>query len=122
MKDADKTKEQLISELAELRQRIAELEKVETEHERAEEALQKSEHSYRTLAEDLPWIVYRVFIRENNRMQFFNGMLPTMTGYKVKELEAGPVCSIDPLIVPEDRAGVIATVKEAIKKISMKTD
>jgi len=43
MKDKDKTKEQLINELAELRQRIAELEASETERKRAEEALQESE-------------------------------------------------------------------------------
>ena len=37
MKDKDKTKEQLIDELTDLRQRIAELEKSETEHKKAEE-------------------------------------------------------------------------------------
>ena len=36
MKDANKTKEELINELAELRQRITELEKSETEYQRAE--------------------------------------------------------------------------------------
>ena len=37
MRDEPKTKEQLINELAELRQRIAELEAAETERKRAEE-------------------------------------------------------------------------------------
>ncbi len=37
MKDGDMTKEQLINGLAERRQRVAELEKVETKHKRAEE-------------------------------------------------------------------------------------
>ncbi|TET88491.1 MAG: PAS domain-containing protein, partial [Dehalococcoidia bacterium] len=39
MKDRDKTKEQLISELAELHQRIPELEALETKHKRIEKAL-----------------------------------------------------------------------------------
>jgi len=36
MKDEHKTKEQLINELAEMRQRITELEALETEHKREE--------------------------------------------------------------------------------------
>jgi signal transduction histidine kinase len=42
MKDEDTTKQQLIGELAELRQWISELEALETERKRAEEALKKS--------------------------------------------------------------------------------
>jgi signal transduction histidine kinase len=42
MKDEDKTKGQLVDELVELRQRIAELEALETERKRAEEAFKKS--------------------------------------------------------------------------------
>jgi PAS domain S-box-containing protein len=41
MKDEHKTKEQLINELAELRQRIAELEAIEAERKRAEEELHR---------------------------------------------------------------------------------
>ena len=43
MKDEGATKEQLISESVELRQRIAELEASEADRKRAEEALQESE-------------------------------------------------------------------------------
>jgi putative nucleotidyltransferase with HDIG domain len=42
MKDEDMTKEQLINELAKLRQRVLELERSETERKRAEEALRKA--------------------------------------------------------------------------------
>jgi phage regulator Rha-like protein len=42
MKDERKTKEQLINELVEMRQRIAELEASETERKRTEEALRRS--------------------------------------------------------------------------------
>jgi PAS domain S-box-containing protein len=85
-----------------------------TGRKRAEEELRKSERAYRTLAENLPGMAYRVFIREKNRMQFFNDMLQVMTGYVVEELSAAEVCSIEPLILTEDRAAVVATVKDAI--------
>ena len=84
------------------------------ERKRAEEALGKSENDYRTLSENLPGIVYRVFLRENSRMQFFNNLLQPMTGYTAEELSAGEVCSIEPFILSEDRAAVVTKVKRAI--------
>ena len=53
MKDQDKTKEQLINELAELRQVITLLEESETEHSRSVQALQKSVKRYRSLTGDV---------------------------------------------------------------------
>ena len=49
MRDIDKTKEQLINELTEMRQRIIELKTPETERKQAEEALQERQHKYRLL-------------------------------------------------------------------------
>ena len=86
------------------------------ERKGVEEALRESELSYRTLAENLPGLVYRVLIREKGRMQFFNDMLQTMTGYRTGELKKGEICSIEPLILPEDLGGVAISVEEAIKK------
>lgn len=54
MKYKEKSKEQLIDELLEMRHRIAELEATEAEHQEAEEALRTSEERYRTLAESSP--------------------------------------------------------------------
>lgn len=79
------------------------------------ETLKQREFTYRTLAENLPAVVYRVLLQENMRMQFFNNMVQSMTGYTPNELRSGEVCSIDPLIVPEDRARVVSTVEQAIK-------
>src|SRR3990172_13392516 len=45
MKDEEKTREQIISELAEMRQRIAELELSQAEHKLSNEGLRKSEAS-----------------------------------------------------------------------------
>jgi len=49
MKDEDKTKEQLIDELAAMRQRIAEIKKPEAERKWADEALRGSEEHLRDL-------------------------------------------------------------------------
>jgi PAS domain S-box-containing protein len=86
-----------------------------TQRKQAAKVLQESENAYRTLAENLPGMVYRVFVRENNRMEFFNKMLQPMTGYRIEELTAGEVCSIEPLILSEDREAVITTVKRALQ-------
>ena len=51
MTDEDKTKEQLITELGELRKRIAEIEKSETQRNQTEEALREAEARYRGMKE-----------------------------------------------------------------------
>lgn len=48
-----KTKDQCMTELAEARRRIAELESSETEHQRVEEALRESEARYRSVVESI---------------------------------------------------------------------
>ncbi len=52
MRDEDKTKEQLINELVELRQRVAELEAAETERKRAEEALKEYSERLEEMVEE----------------------------------------------------------------------
>jgi two-component system cell cycle sensor histidine kinase/response regulator CckA len=58
MKDKDKTKEQLIAELAELRQSIAELEALEKELKLTEEALGESKDRYRDIFENVSDLLY----------------------------------------------------------------
>ena len=82
---------------------------------RAQEALRESENSYRTLSENLPGTVYRVLIRKDNRMVFFNNMLESITGYAANELTTGDLHSIDNLILPEDRHEVLETVRRAVR-------
>ena len=85
-----------------------------TERKQMETELRESELAYRTLSQNLPGMVYRVFIREGGRMQFYNDMPAQMTGYAADELTTGKVCSIEPLILDEDRPGVEAEVKRAM--------
>lgn len=87
-----------------------------TEKRRAEQALKEQERAYRTLAENLPGIVYRVYVRDGNRIQFFNRVAADVTGYTPEELTGGEVCSIDPIILPEDRPQVVAEVKRAVRE------
>ncbi len=75
----------------------------------------EGENSFRRLAENLPGIVYRVLIEDDNRVIFFNDMVQTMTGYSPEDLKKGKVCSLEPLILPEDRLNVINIVKDAIE-------
>ncbi len=89
----------------------------EIERRLSDEALRESERSYRTLAQNLPAMVYRIFLRENNRMQFFNDMCKTMTGYSELELRGGKICSIEALIVPGQRQGVIREVERALSEV-----
>ncbi len=85
-----------------------------TERKRLEEALQESEIVHRALCENIPGIVYRVELDEPVRMRFFNSTVYPITGFTETELKVGEVCSIDPLIVEEDRATVVDVVKQAL--------
>ena len=81
-----------------------------------EETLLESEERYRTLAKNLPGIVYRVFMQEGKRMEYYNDMLPILTGYTSNELETQTINSIDSLIHPEDQPNVEVAVKTAIQQ------
>jgi len=78
---------------------------------REDEKVRMSELKYRSLAQNIPGLVYRILTKQNNRMLFFNTMLEAMTGFKESELEKGKVCSVEPHILAEDRD----KVKEAVR-------
>lgn len=88
----------------------------ELERNMADGALRDSERSYRTLAQNLPAMVYRTFLKENNRMQFFNEMCKTMTGYSEEELCGGEFCTIDCLMLPEEKKKVLAEISSCVKE------
>ncbi len=60
MKDQYGTDEQLLSELKKLRQRITELETIDSKRKRAEESLQKSEEKFRSLVDSTEDSIYLV--------------------------------------------------------------
>ncbi|MBA7627252.1 Adaptive-response sensory-kinase SasA [subsurface metagenome] len=55
MKDADKTKEQLITELVKLRRRVRELETSDTERKQADEALKAERNKLEAITEAMEW-------------------------------------------------------------------
>ncbi len=66
-----------------------------------------------TLTHNLPAIIYRIYLRENNRTEFFNDMLEVITGYTPADLVAGVHAA---LIHPEDRERVTRAVNRAVKE------
>jgi len=58
MEDKEKTKEELIKGIELLKRRITELEKLESEHKRVEEALARERNLLRTVIDNLPDYIY----------------------------------------------------------------
>lgn len=99
MKDEDKTKEQLINKLAELRQRITRLEASEAEFKRVREVLRQSESKYRELANLLPETVVELDGRGNFTFANRNGF--NMFGYTQEDFDKG--LNALQMLIPEDR-------------------
>ncbi|MBT3208811.1 MAG: PAS domain-containing protein [Bacteroidetes bacterium] len=87
-----------------------------SEKKKTEEELLFKEREFRTLTENMPGIIFRVFCKEDNKMVFYNDMLLEFTGYKSEELMRGNVCSLFPRIHPEDQAYIEKDVAKAISK------
>jgi diguanylate cyclase (GGDEF)-like protein/PAS domain S-box-containing protein len=83
-KAKDKTKNQLINELTELRQRIAELEELESQHKQVEEALRQSAEKYRTILENIEDGYFEVDLAGN--LTFFNEAMCRIHGRSHDEL------------------------------------
>lgn len=79
-----------------------------------EEALAESEKSYRTLAENLPGIVYRQPLGNKAPTQFFNNMVRNLTGYQMSELPPAEFCSLESIILEEDREAVKESLSGAV--------
>jgi diguanylate cyclase (GGDEF)-like protein/PAS domain S-box-containing protein len=98
MRDKDKTQKQLIKELTALRQRIAQLERAETERKQADEALRESEGKYRSLVERAN---DGITIIQDGIMKYINTPLAEMWGGSLQELIGTPFTEyIDPDELP----------------------
>jgi len=108
MKDADKTKDQLLDELIELRQRVQELEGGENERTQAIRALQESEERFRQVYDEAP-VGYHELDREG-RITRVNRTELEMLGYTVEDLLGHPVWEF---IVEEEKTRRVITSKIA---------
>lgn len=85
MKDEEKSKEQLISELVELRQQVAALNETSIQLRLAEKLLQESNEKYRLLFENAPTGIYEIDFL-NLKFTSVNDVMCEYTGYKKEEL------------------------------------
>ncbi len=84
MHDEHKTKEQLISELVELRRRVTELETSETKRKRTEEALRESEEKFRNFVETSADVVFR--LTKIGHIEYVSPRVKELYGYQPGEL------------------------------------
>ncbi|HEX74932.1 MAG TPA: PAS domain S-box protein [Dehalococcoidia bacterium] len=84
MKDQDKTKDQLINELDEMRQRVAELETMEGERKQVEEKLAESEQHFRSLTESTSDWVWETDI--DGVYTYVGPRVKELLGYRPEEI------------------------------------
>jgi len=97
----DKSKYKLIKELVLLRQRVIQLEKLETARKKAEESLRKSEEKYRLVVENAN---EAIVVIQNGRFRFFNKKILEITGYTKDEFASE---TFEDFIHPVDKNIVI---------------
>jgi len=107
MNDQDKSKAQLIAELAELRERVEEC-------EQTEEALRESEERYRSFVQRFRGIAYRGRIADFS-VEFFHGAVKEITGHTEEDFTSGKV-TWDQVICPDDFERIHESV-ESIRTI-----
>jgi PAS domain S-box-containing protein len=84
VRDEDKTKDELLAELVNLRHSSSELQAAVLLAKEAEHRLQESEERYRTLVENLNDVVYRVDME--GRISYVSPAVERLTCYKTCEL------------------------------------
>lgn len=90
-----------------------------TEKIEAEQALKKSEESYKALTANLPGLAYRSFLDRDTELQVFNNHLSVLTGYELREIRPDTdshFCPLDRIVIPEDRERLRLSIKEAIAR------
>jgi len=111
MKDPSRTNQKLIDENALLKQRIQELEQLESGRNQVEEALQKSEDRYRQIAEGLSDYLYTVRIRDGQVVETKHSLAcAVVTGYTEEDFEADPYLWLD-MVVTEDRGRILEHIQ-----------
>ena len=87
MKEENKSKEQLLNELKEMRQRIADLEASAEERRRTEDALMREKEKFRILVEESPLGVS--LIGTDGQYKYINDKFIEMFGYTLEDIPTG---------------------------------
>jgi PAS domain S-box-containing protein len=110
MTDEDKTKEQLITELVELRKRIAELENSKTQHNQTEEALHEAEARYRGFFENVVEGLFHTTL--DGRFITVNPSFARIFGYKSPEEFLSKISNVKQLYVdPSNRDELVHLIQ-----------
>jgi two-component system, cell cycle sensor histidine kinase and response regulator CckA len=103
MKKENKTKYQLLKELFDLSQRVAEFERLEVEHKLADEILSESEIRYRRMVDAVTPYTYSVEVQEGRAVNTRHSAgCMAVTGYDQQNYENDPNLWYS-MIHPEDR-------------------
>jgi diguanylate cyclase (GGDEF)-like protein/PAS domain S-box-containing protein len=114
MNTEESSKEQLLNELIALRQRIADLEILETQHKKTERALIESEERYKRLLNSVTAYTYSVEVKDGHAISTRHSMgcFP-ITGYNPENYEFDPYLW-HRMIYPDDKMTVENSVKEIL--------
>jgi len=112
MRDENKTKEQLINELAELRQQIFELKETETQRTHLEEELKRSEERYRLMNENTNDLIAITTFTLNPTYTYISPSHKKVLGYDSEELigKSGLY-----FLHPEDKKNLLPLLRKYIK-------
>ena len=118
MKKENKTKYQLLNELFELSQKVAEFERLEAEHKLADEILSESEIRYRRMVDAVTPYTYSVEVREGQAVSTRHSAgCMAVTGFAQQDYENDPNLWYS-MIHPEDRK----LVENAVSKVMAGND
>jgi PAS domain S-box-containing protein len=115
MKDKDKTKDQLIDELSELRHRNTELETKEFKHRASEEKLTKTKARLDFLLSKVPAVIYSSKTSGEYAATYISENVEQQMGYKAKEFLNHTKFWINH-VHPKDRSQVFSEVPRLFKK------
>jgi PAS domain S-box-containing protein len=113
--DTDKTQEQLIQELETLRAQVAELEQVEAERQRVEEALRAAEAKFRIVADNT--YDWEFWINPQSQFIYSSPSCEKITGHAAFEFEAEPDL-LARIIHPDDLPRYFAHTRDAMDQRS----
>lgn len=110
MKEEDKTKDQLLKELAQLRQRVAELESAVAQHQRDEEVLRHRERYFQSLIEN-SWDCVAV-LDGNGTIGYESPSAERLLGYKAEEMVGRNMLEF---VHPEERQSVVSVYRSLVE-------
>jgi diguanylate cyclase (GGDEF)-like protein/PAS domain S-box-containing protein len=114
MQDEEKTKEHLIKELLETRQRLAQLEEREADRNQTEEALRKSEERYKKMVNAVTAYIYTVEVSEGQATSTWHSRgCFGITGFNPEDYVSNPYLWRS-MIYPDDWEIVETSIKEIL--------